>query len=83
MKTLFHWCACTAEALDKWTAQAATERGLVNVLLGNSCFTTAIAALNRECSQLTNEQRCWLAIQFSMCFQKASGFKVSSCCKTE
>lgn len=52
------------------------ERGLVNVLLGNACFTTAISALNRECSQLSNEQRCWLGIQFTMCFQRASGFKV-------
>jgi hypothetical protein len=48
----------------------------VNVLLGNQCFTTAIAALNRVCTQLSNEQRCWLAIQFTMCFQRASGLKV-------
>jgi hypothetical protein len=72
-------CCCPSaavEALDKWSAQAAGERGLVNVLLGNACFTTAISALNRECSQLSNEQRCWLGIQFTMCFQRASGFKV-------
>jgi hypothetical protein len=67
-----------AVALDKWTKQADTERGLVNILLGTACFTTAISALNRECSQLSNEQRCWLALQFTMCFQRASGFKVGA-----
>lgn len=46
------------------------------MLLGNACFTTAITALNRECNQLSNEQRCWLGIQFTTCFQRASGFKV-------
>lgn len=75
---LFAVLHCSAVALDKWSAQAASERGLVNVLLGNHCFTTAITALNKECSKLSNEQRCWLAIQFTMCFQRASGFKVGA-----
>lgn len=72
------YCCCCAEALDKWTSQAATERGLVSVLFGSTCYTTAMTALNRECGQLSNEQRMWLAIQFTMCFQRSSGFKVSA-----
>lgn len=73
-------CARLSGSLERWTAQAAaSERGLINALLGNTCFTTAIAALNQQCSQLNNEQRCWLALQFTTCFQRASGFKVLDC----
>jgi hypothetical protein len=54
----------------KWEDKAAEEHGVVNFILGNTCFTTAMSQLGRECSKMDGPQRMWLAIQFTMCFQK-------------
>jgi hypothetical protein len=32
-------CAC-ADALEKWEQHAASESGLMNIILGNTCFTS-------------------------------------------
>jgi hypothetical protein len=29
-----------ADALEKWEQHAASESGLMNIILGNTCFTT-------------------------------------------
>uniref|UniRef100_A0A383V7S8 Folate receptor-like domain-containing protein n=1 Tax=Tetradesmus obliquus TaxID=3088 RepID=A0A383V7S8_TETOB len=66
-------------ALEKWEQHAASESGLMNIILGNTCFTSAISAMKQGCTKTDSTNRCWLAIQFTMCFQRASGFKVLDC----
>ncbi|WIA22003.1 hypothetical protein OEZ85_004357 [Tetradesmus obliquus] len=68
-----------SDALEKWEQHAASESGLMNIILGNTCFTSAISAMKQGCTKMDSTNRCWLAIQFTMCFQRASGFKVLDC----
>jgi hypothetical protein len=35
--------------------------------------------MKQGCTKMDSTNRCWLAIQFTMCFQRASGFKVLDC----
>lgn len=39
------YCCCL-DALEKWEQQAASESGLMNIVLGNTCFTTGAIAGN-------------------------------------
>jgi hypothetical protein len=63
-----------AELYEHATSQADSE-GWLDHLLGLDCYTQAVLQLSVECNAMDIDQRCWLAIHFTMCFQKASGLK--------
>jgi hypothetical protein len=66
-------------ALERWEAAAAGETGLLRALLGGSCFSAAVASLRGSCAAMDAHERCWLAIQFMRCFQRASGMAITPC----
>jgi hypothetical protein len=35
--------------------------------------------MKQGCTKMDSTHRCWLAVQFTICFQRASGFKLLDC----
>ncbi|KAF6263843.1 hypothetical protein COO60DRAFT_1457854 [Scenedesmus sp. NREL 46B-D3] len=54
-------------ALEKWEQHAASESGLMNIILGNTCFTTGV---EHHCKQSLSVAICWLQACVEDCTAK-------------